>query len=154
MHQLELARHTRFLNVDRPLIHYRKGDMNIAHGRDRAADLRYLYTHVFERLGWPLSEEERELQLATVKCFPKPFTAADVVAFRWWLGRLAELGRSYGTFDPIALQQQLDRHWEMLFYHLPAFGIGATWQHFRSGPAWDRRQWRYLLSYILSGARS
>jgi glycosyltransferase involved in cell wall biosynthesis len=155
MHQLELARHTRFLNLDRPLIHYRKGSMNIAHGRDRASDLRYLYRYVFDRLGWPLSDAERELQLATVKCFPKPFRPADVVAFRQWLARLAEVNRARGTFDQAALEAQLSHHWAALFYHLPAFGWASALRHMRCDGRWTWKKWRFLLSATLSrGQRS
>ncbi|HNU55351.1 MAG TPA: glycosyltransferase family A protein [Flavobacteriales bacterium] len=151
MHQLELARHTHFLNLDRPLIHYRKGAMNIAHGRDRAADLRFLYRYVFERLGWPLSDRQRELQLATVKCFPKPFGAADVREFHAWLKELDRLNREHGTFDQAALQTQLRHHWEALYYHLPAFGFGAAVQHMRCDGSWGWRKWRYLISVFIKG---
>ena len=151
MHQLELARHTRFLNLDRPLIHYRKGVMNIAHGRDRAADLRSLYTYVFGRLGWPLSERQRELQLATVKCFPRPFSAVDVRDFHAWMKELERLNSEHGTFDRAALRTQLQHHWEALYYHLPAFGIGAAIQHMRCDGNWAWIKWRYLLSYLIKG---
>lgn len=155
MHQLELARHTRFLNLDRPLIHYRKGTMNIAHGRDRAADLRFLYRYVFDRLGWPLSDAERELQLATVKCFPKPFAPKDVIDYRHWLQRLADTNKRLGTFDQAALQKQLDHHWEALYYHLPAFGRASALQHMRCDGRWTRKKWRFLLAATLSrGHRS
>lgn len=153
MHQLELSRYTRFLNLDRPLIHYRKGSMNIAHGRDRAADLRLLYSHVFDRLGWPLSDEQRELQLATVKCFPRPFTAADVIAYRAWLAELGRINQERGTFDTAALEVQLRHHWDALFYHLPAFSLGAAWQHMRCDGRWTWDKWRYLLSAALTGWR-
>ncbi|MCC6541640.1 MAG: glycosyltransferase family 2 protein [Flavobacteriales bacterium] len=149
MHQLELARHTRFLNLDRPLIHYRKGAMNIAHGRDRAADLRFLYDHVFANLGWPLNKEQRELHLATVKCFPRPFIAADVRAFHVWMTELERLNRERGTFDQAALRVQLRHHWAALYYHLPAFGIGPALQHMRCSGDWSWRKWRYLLSVLL-----
>lgn len=150
MHQLRLARHTRFLNVDRPLIRYRTGTMNIAHGRDRAADLRWLYVHVFRELGWPITPEQCELQLATVKCFPRPFTADDVSSFRSWLDQLARMNRERGTFDQQALQVQLDRHWDALFYHLPAFGMSAVRRYMRCDGWWSWRKWRYLLAHVLS----
>lgn len=150
MHQLRLARHTRFLNLDRPLIRYRTGEMNIAHGRDRAADLRWLYDHVFKELGWPITKAQRELQLATVKCFPKPFTAADVSAFREWLDELARINHDLGTFDEQALQVQLDRHWDALFYHLPAFGMAPVWSYLRRDRQWTWTRSRYLLSFLLN----
>lgn len=151
MHQLELARHTDFLNVDRPLIQYRKGSMNIAHGRDRAADLRFLYQYVFAQLGWPLSDEECTYQLATVKCFPRPLTAADVRGFKRWMHELMRLCRERRTFDANALQVQVDHHWRSLFYHLPAFGWRPAWEHLRLSGFADWEKWRYLLSYAAKG---
>lgn len=154
MHQLELARHTKFLNLDRPLIHYRKGTMNIAHGRDRVADQRALSRYVFDRLGWPLTDAQRDLHLATVKCFPKPFTAADVVAFKEWLSRLSQLNKERGTFDQVALDIQLAHHWNALFYHLPAFGSAAALQHMRCDGRWTWDKWRYLLSTVFTGRKN
>lgn len=151
MHQLELARHTKFLNLDRPLIHYRKGIMNIAHGRDRVADQRTLSRYVFASLGWPLTDAQRELHLATVKCFPKPFTAADVVAFKEWLSRLSQLNKERGTFDQGALDTQLAQHWNALFYHLPVFGSAVALQYMRCDGRWSWDKWRYLLSAVLRG---
>lgn len=151
MHQLELARHTRFLNLDRPLIHYRKGTMNIAYGRDRIADQRALARYVFDRLGWPLTDVQRDLHLATVKCFPRPFTVADVEAYKAWLARLSQLNRERGTFDQAALDAQLAYHWDALFYHLPAFGVGVALRHRRLSPRWTWEKWRYLLSSALVG---
>ncbi|MBX2974295.1 MAG: hypothetical protein KF797_14455 [Flavobacteriales bacterium] len=128
-------------------------ERGFAHGRDRAADLRFLYRYVFDRLGWPLSDAQRELQLATVKCFSRPFTKADVVAYRVWLARLSHLNRERGTFDQAALDTQLAHHWDALFYHLPAFDFRVAVQHMQCDGRWTWDKWRYLLSVALTGRR-
>ncbi len=150
MQQLELARVTRFRNLDEPLIRYRTGTMNISNGRDRAADLRYLYRHVFGRLGIPITDEEIDLQLYTVKCFPHPLSHDQVLRFKHWLQRLATYNEASGLFDRVELQHQLDRLWEELYYHLPAFGWSPTFAHLREG-GFSSAKLYYLLAAALKG---
>ena len=151
LHQLHLASHTRFMNLDLPLIEYRKGAMNIAFGRDRATDLRGLYKQVFSYIGWPITGEEIELQLATVKCFPRPFTSGDVRGFHGWLRRIAALNEVHRTFDQRALQVQLDRLWNELFYHLPPFGWKVAAAHVQTQGTWTFSKIRYLLATMCTG---
>ena len=150
MQQLELSRVTRFRNLDEPLILYRTGAMNISSGRDRAADLRYLYRHVFDRLGLPITDEEIELQLYTVKCFPHPLTADRVLRFRKWLQHLATMNRTKGLFNEQELQRLLDRLWDELYYRLPAFGLSPTIAHLGTGRVSGAKLY-YLMAALLSG---
>jgi glycosyltransferase involved in cell wall biosynthesis len=107
MQHLQLARVTRLKNMDRSLAFYRTGSNNIAHGRDRASDLRGLYRYVFAHYGLPLPEDKVDLQLYTVKCFPRPITPASVVAYKAWLKGLETIVRERGLFDQAAFQRQL-----------------------------------------------
>lgn len=149
MHQVELARYTQFKNVDEPLILYRTGKNNIAFGRDRAHDLMFLYRYVFDKLGMPATTEELVLQLYTVKCFPHALRATDVLRFRSWLDELAVRDRQLGLFDGPALRIQLDRSWEELFYHLPAFGWSPVLAYVRAGGNWSMAKVYYLLASLL-----
>ncbi|HQX99641.1 MAG: glycosyltransferase [Flavobacteriales bacterium] len=151
MQQIELAKVTRFQNLNEPLIHYRHGKNNIAYGRDRAADLRALYRHVFTFFGFPMNDEELELQLMTVRCVPIPIDRDRVRTFRAWLDRLAASNERLQVFDTQALQRQLDRIWNDFFYLLPAYGWSPSVAHWGigQGPSW--KQLYYLLAVQLKG---
>lgn len=149
MQQIEIGRVTRFHNLDEPLIRYRQGTNNIAHGRDRPEDLRLLYRYVFAHLGFTISPEELELQLMTVRCIPMPVDATRVKAFRCWLENIASQNARSKVFDPVALQRQLDRIWKEFFYQLPAFGWAPSITHLRSSESPTWKQLYYLLAFML-----
>lgn len=151
---LQLARVTRFKNIDAPLAVYRTGENNISSQRDRAADLRSLYRHVFAHFGLPITDEELELQLATVNCFPRAFTPADVHAYKVWLRRLVATNEERGLFDGAALQREVDRIWRALLYRLPDFGMKSTLAYLKSGPQLDLPRAYYLLAGSIKGART
>lgn len=153
MQHLLLARVTRFKNIDVPLAIYRTGENNIAHGRDRAADLRSLYRHVFAHFGLPLTDDELELQLATVNCFPRPFDAHRVVQFRKWLDRIIHLNKEHETFNGDALQRQVDGIWDGLLYRMPHFGLKTSLAYLRSGGHLDAQRAYYLAAALLRGGR-
>ena len=151
MYQLGLAEVTRFKNVDEAMILYRKGPSNISHGRDRSADLKFLNRYVFAKLGFPLTEDELEVQLYTAKHFVVPPTIRHIHRFKAWLVRLAELNRERGTFDEAAFQRRLDRMWDELFYYLPRFGVAPTLAYLRAGRSWSRAKLYYLLATMAKG---
>jgi hypothetical protein len=151
MQQVELAQVTRFRNLDEPLILYRHGPNNIAFGRDRSTDLRFLFRHVFDRLGFPLSAEELELQLYTARCLPSGIDAMDVRRYKAWLEKLARLNRERGTFEEQAFRRQLDRVWEQLFFHLPRYGWSPAITHMRLGGSLSFKNLYYLLAFMMKG---
>ncbi|MBL7950711.1 MAG: glycosyltransferase [Flavobacteriales bacterium] len=154
MQHLALARVTRFKNLDRPLAWYRTGSNNIAHGRDRAKDLRGLYRHVFAHYDIPITEEQLDLQLYTVKCFPRPITADSVGAYRNWLDALARMDQERRIFEPVAFQRQLDKAWYDLLYHLPSNGWGPVLSYLKRGPRLDRQRSYYLIASLFAGRRT
>lgn len=153
MQHLLLAKATRMMNLDRVLGLYRTGSNNIAYHRDRATDLRWLYRHVFEHYDIPLPEDNVDLQLYMVKCFPGPITPASVRAFRSWLNELATLNRARGIFDERAFQAQLDRGWFDLLHHLPRHGWSTVWAYLRQGGRLDRARAYYVVASLLNGPR-
>lgn len=153
MYLVPLSKVTRFKNAAEPLIDYRKGTMNIAHGRDRNADLRFLTRYVFDQFGFPITEEELEVHLYTVQFFAQPPTAQHIKRYRAWLDRLAVLNRERGTFDTAAFQRILDRKWEEVFFHLPRFGMAPTFAHIRAGHSLSGGKLYYLFASFMKGSK-
>ena len=151
MHQLELARVTRFRNADEPLILYRTGPSNISHGRDRGADLRALYIHVFATLGFPVGDAELDVHSYCVKFFPQPPDAQRIRNFRTWLDRLIVLNNERRAFDPAAFKRRIDRIWGDLFYPLPHFGWSPTLAYWKAGGDFSVAKLYYLFATMAAG---
>lgn len=153
MYQVHLARVTRFKNLDEPLILYRKGAMNIAHGRDRGADLDVLYRYIFDQLGFPISEDELEVQPYTVRFFKEAPTPERIRRFRAWLLRLSELNAERKAFDQAAFQKRLDRMWNDLFHHLPEYGWTPTMAYFKAGGGVTFPRLYYMAATLMGGTQ-
>ena len=151
MHQLQLARVTRFKNQDEALVLYRQGPSNSSYGRDRNADLRFLYVHVFGELGFPITQEELDVQSYCVKFFPEPPDASHVRRYRAWLDRLVHLNNERGTFDRDAFQRRLDRIWDELYFPLPQYGWDPTWAYWKVGGKVSARELYYLIATMARG---
>ena len=149
MQHLLLAGVTRFKNLDRPLAYYRTGTNNISQGRDRVADLRSLYRHVFAHFGISLPEDRLDVHLYGIKCFPARVTPRSVQLFRSWLNELEAMNKERGLFDQAALQQQLDKVWNELLYYLPQHGFGPVVQYLKTGANLDRARLYYLLASVM-----
>ena len=153
MYQVHLSEVTRFKNLDEPLILYRKGGMNISHGRDRGADLDVLYRYIFDRLGFPISDAELEVQPYTVRFFKDVPTAEHIKRYRAWLDRLSDLNLTRAVFDQDAFQRRLDRMWSELYHHLPAYGMSPTMAYFKVGGKWSWSRAYYLLATMMHRER-
>lgn len=137
-------------NVPQVLIHYRRGEQNIAHGRDRIADHRLLLREVFRFFDLPLTDDDLESHLMALRMFPVPPDAEAVRAYHRWLGRLALLNRERAIFPGEAFGRRLDKAWEQLFPVLPRYGTGAALQHVRLGKDRRREKLMYLLKYRIN----
>ena len=154
MQHVALSRVTRFKNLDEPLASYREGPNNVVHGRDRATDLRWLYRYVFKSFGLPITDEQVEMQLWTVKCFSGALVPGDVKRFKGWLEQLSGMNLQADLFDQQALQRQLDAIWSQLFFVLPQFGAAPALAHLRLSRSLDPSRWYYLLASLADRSRA
>jgi|JI10StandDraft_1071094.scaffolds.fasta_scaffold01419_6 glycosyltransferase involved in cell wall biosynthesis len=120
--QLDLIRATQAANIDEPLVMYREGPQNMAHGRDRRTDLADLHRRVLQAFGSaPPTDEQLALHAWSVKFFREPPTPGTVIAYREWLTYL--IGASHLVEMPqVALERRVERAWEELYHHLVPFG--------------------------------
>lgn len=137
-------------NVPQVLIHYRRGEQNIAHGRDRIADHALLLREVFRFYGLPLGDDELRCHLMALRMFPLPPDAVSVRSFHHWLARLALLNRERGIFPEEAFGRRLAKAWDQLFPVLPRHGTGAALQHIRLDRGRRREKLMYLLKYRIN----
>lgn len=152
--QLELARCTRMANVQQALVRYRIGPQNSATGRDRKADLEFLFGKAFAEFGFPLSATDLDLHLYTARYFKHlPPTPIRVKAYRSWLQRISAHNRKAGSFDQAILDDRLARAWSMLLHHMPDHGWKSTWAYWRLAPTFAPGNIRYLLSALLRNTR-
>jgi glycosyltransferase involved in cell wall biosynthesis len=153
MLQLELARVTAFANIDEPLVQYREGPQNISHGRDRGADLFFLFDHAFTAYGLERpTHGTLELHAMAVKYFEQPPDAQRVRAFKRHLDGLATWNDRSGYFDREAFRARLARAWDELLHHLPPHGAAVVWAYLRAGGRLDGARAWYLLRSLMPGA--
>ncbi|HRH70955.1 MAG TPA: glycosyltransferase family A protein [Flavobacteriales bacterium] len=151
MHQVQLSRVTRFKNQDEALILYRRGPSNSSYGRDRNADLRFLYVHVFGELGYPITPDELDIHSYCVRFFPEPPGASHIRRYRNWLDKLVRLNDERRTFDRNAFKRRLDRIWDELYFPLPQYGWGPTWAYWWAGGKVSAKGLYYLIATIARG---
>ncbi|MCB0794379.1 MAG: glycosyltransferase family 2 protein, partial [Flavobacteriales bacterium] len=114
-----MAPHTRFANLQDVLIQYRRGDQNISHGRDKAADYRVVLEQVLGLLEVPYTEEELDAHLIGLKVFRDKVASKDIKALRAWYDALLRWNAEHGRFDQDAFKERVARMWSSLFHFLP-----------------------------------
>lgn len=152
--QLELARVTRMANLPEARVQYRVGPQNTTHGRDRHADLCFLYRAALQAHDLPLTEEELELHLFVARHFHRPLDPASVRAFKAWMQRLTDLCRTRTTLDEALLKARCAKAWDDLFPHATERGPATAWAYLRQGARMDARRWYYLIATLLKGGPS
>jgi len=140
-----LARHTRFGNIDAPVIRYRRGPQNISHGQDRVAARRLRVPWVLKSFGLEHTPEEVDAHLAASLSFSKPPDAAMVRQVHRWLDRLRTFNGQAGIAPMASLEVRLQKAWEDLFHRLPEYGSFPTIEHMRLSGTWSWRRWAYAL---------
>jgi glycosyltransferase involved in cell wall biosynthesis len=116
---VQLGRHGQYANLQEVLLHYRQGEQNQRHGRDRVQDMHQLYTALFQLFSIPASEREITLQtfLHDDLGGPPP-NAAQVWALAGWLHRLRAMNRKQQVFPVAEFEAELERRWLGLFHRL------------------------------------
>jgi glycosyltransferase involved in cell wall biosynthesis len=144
---VRMARHTRFGNLDKVLILYRRGEQNSAHGRDRVADNLFLQREVFRSMGIPFTEEELDLHLLGLRIFKLRPDRQRIRGLRAWYDRLLELNaeRCFAPHD--AFKERVEQLWSGLFHLLPEYGTAVSLEHLRLSGQWPLDRLVYLLKY-------
>ena len=152
--QLDLIRVTRAANIDEPLVRYREGPQNMAHGRDRRADLEELHRRVLPVFGVADPDvEQLALHAWSVKFFRDPPTPRSVHAFRGWLLGLSRKARLV-DLPPAALERRVQRAWDELYHHLVPFGPGVLLAYLAAGGRLTARRAFYALLMWMKRLRS
>jgi glycosyltransferase involved in cell wall biosynthesis len=144
---VRMGRVTRFANIDRPVIMYRRGEQNSAHGRDRIADYAFLQREMLSFYGIQHTEEELDLQLMSIYVFKTKPTRERVRALRAWLDHLLMVNKERGLFPEPAFTRRIQRSWNTLYHYLPRYGAAPALEHMRLSRAWPMDRLSYLLKY-------
>ncbi len=140
-----LARHTAFSNVPDPLILYRRGDQNIAHGHDKAATRRERIALVLGSFGLEPSAQQVEAHLLASHILTGTPTVHQVQQCHAWLEHLRHWNRNTGFAAPAALDRRLDRAWTGLFHRLADRAFMPAWAHLRASGPFHAEHLLYLL---------
>ncbi len=143
------SRVSRFGNLREPVIEYRRGPQNLAHGRDRIADHRLLLRNIFAFFDLPVSDAQLDLHLMALRMFPAVPDAARIEAYRQWLDQLLALNEARGLFPAAAFAARVRQAWEGLFHFLPARDKGAAMAHLRLS-GWPRANVVFLAKYRIN----
>jgi glycosyltransferase involved in cell wall biosynthesis len=147
---VKMSRYTQFDNVDAPVIRYRKGPQNSMHGRDRASYREPIVREMFRMLDMPLSDEECELHLLTMRTFKRRPDRRLLERYRWWLDELRARNARSGLFPEPAFTERLNKAWTDLFHVLPKYGTAPALAHIRLSDRTDPRHVEYLLKYTVN----
>ena len=148
MFQLELARVTRMANLDRSLVSYRVGPQNTTRGRDRHADLSFLYRHAFEAMGLPLSDAELLVHLYVAGHFHRPLSPGSLRDLHDWLRKLERMNEERGLFREDLFKARAREAWDRLFHRVPEFGWATTWAYLRRGARLSPARIHYLFATL------
>jgi glycosyltransferase involved in cell wall biosynthesis len=149
--QLRLLKVTQVANLDEVLVHYRVGPQNSTQGRDRASDLRMVFSAVLAWYGLPHDASNLRHHLHAVKFYGEGFAPSDVAGLRNYLDGLRDQVHRRRLFDEAAFARRVDRVWDDLAYQLPRLGRGALWAYLRRDRSPSVAKFRYLLSSFISG---
>lgn len=141
---------TRFANLDRTVINYRRGPQNISSGRNRAADFTHLQQEVFTAFDIPFTPQELDLHLMGSFIFNVKPTKERVIALRTWYDKLLRMNEERSLFPKEAFKVRVERQWSSLFHYLPAYGSGPALQHLRSSGKWPKDRLTYLAKYRIN----
>jgi glycosyltransferase involved in cell wall biosynthesis len=149
--QLRLLKVTRLANIDDDLVLYRLGPQNISQGRDRASDLRSLFSAVLGWFGLPNDAASLHHHLHALRAYGQGFSASDVDGLRNYLDGLRDQVHHRGLFDEAAFARRVDRIWNDLAFQLPRLGWAALWAYLRRDRSPSLTKIRYLLSSFITG---
>lgn len=147
---LRMAPYGRMANLPNVLIHYRRGPQNIAHGRDKAADLAPLQAAAFRTFGIPFTPEELDLHIMGSTIFKRKPNASDIHALRRWYNRLLELNKEWHFAPQAAFHARVEDQWSKLYHYLPRFGLSTALAHLRLSRQWTLAQLSYALKYRIN----
>ncbi len=145
-----LLLHCEFDNLDEPLIMYRRGDQNSSVGLDRVSYRKVILRDVFRVWDIPLSEEQCDLHLMSLRSFVDPPSSETILAFRNWMEDLCAMNRARSLFPQEAFELRLRQAWDQLFYSVARSGVGPALAHYRLGPERDPKRLIYLAKYTIS----
>jgi len=151
LYQLRLLTVTRLANLQKPLLLYREGDQNSAHGRDRAADLRMLFKAVAMWCGLPVNEDRLRSHLHAMNVFTGPLGREDVRAMKRYLTGLADWNKETRVFSPDEFQRRSNTVWDAWAYQMPRFGWAVTLAYIANDHRRSLAKLRYQLATLLSG---
>jgi glycosyltransferase involved in cell wall biosynthesis len=134
-------------NLDQPLIRYRRGAQNAAHGRDRYADTALVQQEVFRYFGIACTPEQVELHLIGLAIFKNAPTKAKLRALKDWFAYLARMNEERALFPQAEFQARLQELWSPLFFYLTRFSTGLALEHMRLSSSWTLQRLLYLAKY-------
>jgi glycosyltransferase involved in cell wall biosynthesis len=126
-----MAPFTRFGNLERVLVHYRRGAQNISHATDKVATHRVILRHVFAILGIEADAARIDAHLMSLGYFAAPPDGVGVRHLRNWLDELVALNRSRGLFPREAFERRVEQQWDRLFHRLADRGLAPALAHLR-----------------------
>lgn len=116
---VQLGRNGEFANLQEVLLHYRIGEQNQRHGRDRVQDMQRLYEALFPLFGFKANSRAHHLQTYLHDDLGGGVpTTAEVFALARWLHDLKAQNRKRKVFPAPQFEAELERRWLNLFHRI------------------------------------
>lgn len=128
---IALSRYTSFANMDRPLVHYRKGVQNISYGQDMVKRWTEVARFALPMLGLEPSTENITLHLLTKPAFVRTPDRALVRNFRRWVDDLKQDTSLRKRFPDPSFAERLERAWNVLYPRLCDHAAAPALEHMR-----------------------
>jgi glycosyltransferase involved in cell wall biosynthesis len=142
---IELAAHTRFGNMDVPLIRYRRGGQNIKKGQDMDRLRVEILNLALPKLGLIPDQRNMFNHCLNIPVFGDKVDRKMVREYRDWLDEVLRIHSGLTLFPPDALSPRIERAWKDLFHYLPDHGFAPALEHMRLSRSWPSDRLLYML---------
>jgi glycosyltransferase involved in cell wall biosynthesis len=151
---LEVGKYGKYGNIQTSLMNYRVGEQNMRYGRDPIKDNLILFSRVLSMMNIDGDADEVRTHLYFIGLFSTRMTWSDVVAMRAWKRKLLTRAVSANVASRDALQAQLDKRWDQLFYQLTEHGVLAGSYHWALSENRSFAKLKHLVRRALMPPRS
>lgn len=147
----KLKSKTRFANMDKVLIDYRREGQNLtAQKTDIIFERkRKYYTYLLNELGVIPGDLNLALHIS-LKYVANAKQPKDIISFRKYLDELLVQNRKKNIYLQEALEKVIENLWLELFYYLPPKGVSYVRAYKQAGKIIQKNQMLYFLKYSVN----
>ncbi|MCW3082664.1 MAG: epsE 1 [Bacteroidetes bacterium] len=144
-----LKRITKFANIDKVLLRYRKEGQNISgkNVRDIHNRKKVLYHYLLNEVGMTEFPEDEVLFLFSLQSFKDTPNIDNIKKYKTYLDKLIAANERSNIYDPEQFKVAVNRVWEQFFYFLTSMKNKYVFRYWRVSGGLNVQQMIYLLKF-------